>query len=258
MLSDGPVTTCHCADARSDEAIRGALRGERAALLLTDPPYCLLTRRRRQGEPRDPKGRKIEGEPVLRFESVRDYRKFTEEWLPVAARHTDGPLILWTNFLGKEPLLSTARGCGWAHLAGEYAWAKLPGKRSAVLGANEELARIYEVALVLLREPLPPPAPADPPRPWAALAGYDDDGEAENWGSHPNHKPFGVLESLLRAWSRPGDLVLDPFAGSGSIPAAALRLGRRAACLEVRPEWAERATRRLSGIRPMPAREPVG
>jgi site-specific DNA-methyltransferase (adenine-specific) len=39
--------------------------------------------------------------------------------------------------------------------------------------------------------------------------------------------------------------VLDPFAGSGSMPSAALRLGRRPACMEVEPEWAERVTHRL-------------
>jgi site-specific DNA-methyltransferase (adenine-specific) len=57
-----------------------------------------------------------------------------------------------------------------------------------------------------------------------------------------------VIEALVRQWSRPGDLVLDPFAGSGSIPAAALRLARRAACAEIEPDWAERVSRRLSAI----------
>jgi len=56
-----------------------------------------------------------------------------------------------------------------------------------------------------------------------------------------------VLEALLRGWTRPGQLVLDPFAGSGSIPAAAQRLGRRAACLEIQPEWARRVSERLAG-----------
>ncbi|HEX8706302.1 MAG TPA: DNA methyltransferase, partial [Myxococcaceae bacterium] len=46
-------------------------------------------------------------------------------------------------------------------------------------------------------------------------------------------------------YSRPGDTILDPFAGSGSTPAAAIRLGRRPACMEIEPEWAERVTHRL-------------
>jgi site-specific DNA-methyltransferase (adenine-specific) len=79
----------------------------------------------------------------------------------------------------------------------------------------------------------------------AVVAGYDDDGAAQPTGAHPHHKPFGVLEPLIRELTRPGELVLDPFAGSGSIPAAALRLGRRAAGLELVPEWAERVRARL-------------
>ena len=76
------------------------------------------------------------------------------------------------------------------------------------------------------------------------VAGYDDEGEAARWGSHPNHKPFGVLEPLLRTWSRPGELVLDCFGGSGSIPAAAARLGRNVACIELEQEWATRVRQR--------------
>src|SRR5207237_10502483 len=101
-----------------------------------------------------------------------------------------------------------------------------------------------------LRSPLPPLALEDPARCWCVAAGYDDDGEAQRRGGHPNHKPISVLEPLSRQWSRPGDLLLDPFAGSGSIPAAAVRLGRRAACSECSPEWTVRVVARLPGGSP--------
>lgn len=214
---------------------------ERAQLLLTDPPYCLLTRRRKHGELRDPKGKKNEG--VRRFEDVREYRAFTEAWLGNVTRHVDGPLIVWTNLLGKEPIRAAAAKLGWPHLRGEYVW----GKKTRESNSGEELLRVVEVALVMTREPAPAAAkPEDPALPWSVVAGYDDDGEAARWGNHPNHKPFGVLEPLVRTWSRPGDLVLDVFAGSGSIPAAALGLGRRAWCTELDPAWAARVTERLS------------
>ena len=180
---------------------------------------------------------------MLRFESVRDYRAFTEAWLPRAVSHlrAGAPLAVWTNFLGKEPIAGVARDLGY-QLAGEFVWAK----RSTEREGNEQLLRVYETALVLLREPLPPLGPEGPPRCWCVAAGYDEDGEAARWGSHPNHKPFTVLEALLRGWTRPGHLLLDPFAGSGSIPAAALRLGRRAASIEIEPQWASRASGRLA------------
>lgn len=241
------MTACVVGDARSEEAYERALGRRKASLLLTDPPYCLLTRRRKGGDLRDKKNRKIEREPVIRFETVRDYRAFTAAWLPRALAHLEegAPAVVWTNFLGKEPIVSVARAHGYGHLWGEFVWAKRTTRSSGA----EQLLRVYEVALVLMSRPHPAPANADAPLPWAAVAGYDDDGEAEKWGSHPNHKPFGVLEPLIRAYSRPGDCVLDPFAGSGSIPAAAKRLGRHVACIEVRPEWAALVTRRLEAIR---------
>ena len=231
-------------DARRPEALAQALGGRRPSLLLTDPPYCLLTRRRKGGDERQPRaGRKIDRDPVHRFEDVRAYRRFTAEWLPGAARTVEegGTLAIWTNFLGKQPILAVAAEAGFPVLAGEFVWAKLTSEGDG----NERLARVYEVALVLRRLRLAPPVTADAARPWAVVAGYDDEGEAERWGSHPNHKPFGVLEPLLRTWSRPGDLVLDCFAGSGSIPAAALRLGRDVACIELEAKWAQRVSRRL-------------
>ena len=232
---------CVAGDARLEATWDAALQGERAALLLTDPPYCLLTRRRKGGDLRDKRaGVKIDRDPVVRFEDVRGYRKFTEEWLPKAAARCDGALVIWTNFLGKQPIRTVALGLGYREL-GEFVWAKQTTEHEG----NEQLLRVYEAALVFSKAPLPPLSPADPQRVWCVAAGYDDEGEAQRFFAHPNHKPFGVLEPLVRQWSRPGDLVVDPFAGSGSIPAAALRLGRRAACSEIEKEWAERVTRRL-------------
>jgi site-specific DNA-methyltransferase (adenine-specific) len=231
-------------DARDPEVLARALGGRRPSLLLTDPPYCLLTRRRKGGEERERRaGRKIDRDPIHRFEDVRAYRRFTAEWLPAAARSVadGGTLAIWTNFLGKQPIITVAAEAGFPVLAGEFVWAKLTTEG----GGNERLARVYEVALVLRREPVAPLEAGDQARPWSVVAGYDDEGEAVRWGSHPNHKPFGVLEPLLRTWSRPGELILDCFAGSGSIPAAAVRLGRGLAGIELDEHWATLVQRRL-------------
>lgn len=75
---------------------------------------------------------------------------------------------------------------------------------------------------------------------------FDDDGEAARWGSHPNHKPFSVLEPLIRGLTRTGDLILDPFAGSGSSLAAAQRLQRHSFGLEIEPQWVELIQKRLA------------
>jgi site-specific DNA-methyltransferase (adenine-specific) len=49
---------------------------------------------------------------------------------------------------------------------------------------------------------------------------------AERTG-YPTQKPVRLLERIVAASSRPGDLVLDPYAGSGTTGVAASRLGRR-------------------------------
>ncbi len=231
-------------DSTTPEAYARVLRDRTAQALITDPPYCLLTRRRKGGDERDPKDRKIERGPLRRFENVREYREFTRAWLSLATKHLSptAHLVIWSNLLGREPITAVASELGWKHALGEFVW----GKRTREGNSGEELLRVVETALVFSSvAPVPRDASA-PALPWSVVAGYDDDGDAAKWGSHPSHKPFGVIEPLIRTWSRVNDLVLDPFAGSGSIPAAALRLKREVACIELEAEWAARVAERLS------------
>jgi len=57
------------------------------------------------------------------------------------------------------------------------------------------------------------------------------------------------MELLVRLFSNPGELLLDPFAGSGTTGVAALRLGRRFLGWEMNAEYAEIARRRLLAAR---------
>jgi site-specific DNA-methyltransferase (adenine-specific) len=57
-------------------------------------------------------------------------------------------------------------------------------------------------------------------------------------GKHGCEKPWSMGLDIVRASSRPGDLVLDCFSGSGCFPAAAVALGRRAIACDMSPEWA--------------------
>jgi site-specific DNA-methyltransferase (adenine-specific) len=59
---------------------------------------------------------------------------------------------------------------------------------------------------------------------------------------YPTQKPLGVLRRIVQASSRPGDNCLDPFAGSGTLGAAAAELGRGYVLIDVNPE-AVRVTR---------------
>jgi adenine-specific DNA-methyltransferase len=64
-------------------------------------------------------------------------------------------------------------------------------------------------------------------------------------GKHPCEKPLGMMEHIVRVSSRPGDLVLDPFAGSGTTLAAAKMNGRRAVGSELERDYCRKATGRL-------------
>ncbi len=62
---------------------------------------------------------------------------------------------------------------------------------------------------------------------------------------HPCEKPLSLLEHTILSSSRPGDLVLDCFAGSGSILKAAQATGRQYIGIEIDPVWVDRASERL-------------
>ncbi len=62
---------------------------------------------------------------------------------------------------------------------------------------------------------------------------------------HPTQKPLCVLTPLIQSFSRPGDLVLDPFCGSGSILLAAQNERRAFLGMELDPTYFEIAQRRL-------------
>ncbi len=67
---------------------------------------------------------------------------------------------------------------------------------------------------------------------------------------HPCQMPEAVLERIIRVSTNPGDLVLDPFAGSGTTLATAKRLGRRYLGIELSDEYAERVRERLRKVEP--------
>lgn len=73
-----------------------------------------------------------------------------------------------------------------------------------------------------------------PPEPWE-----------KKFGKHPTQKPVALLERILLASSNEGDLVLDPFSGSGTTLFAALRLRRHALGCELSTEFLTLSLRRL-------------
>jgi len=68
---------------------------------------------------------------------------------------------------------------------------------------------------------------------------------------HPTQKPEALLARIILAASRPDDLVLDPFSGTGTTGAVARRLRRRFVGIERAAEYAAAAEERIAAVEPM-------
>ena len=69
----------------------------------------------------------------------------------------------------------------------------------------------------------------------------------KGFGRHPTQKPMALLRRILLASSQEGDLVLDPFSGSGTTGLAARELDRRYVGIEMEEEYLELSRKRYQG-----------
>lgn len=67
-------------------------------------------------------------------------------------------------------------------------------------------------------------------------------------GKHPTQKPISLIKLCVRASTNPGDLVLDPFMGSGTTGVASVSAGRRFVGVDLDPTYIHVAKRRLHEV----------
>lgn len=77
---------------------------------------------------------------------------------------------------------------------------------------------------------------------WTIAAPRKDE---KSFGKHPTQKPAALLDRILLASTREGDLVFDPFAGSATTGVSAIGLGRRFVGCELEPTFVDLAAKRL-------------
>lgn len=117
-----------------------------------------------------------------------------------------------------------------------------------VLKANMKIVGATEYAVVLYRDKLP------------KFRNKDENGERHmvfNWFEwkrdnkkeypkiHPTQKPISVLKRLIEIFTDPGDVVIDPCAGSGTTLRAAAELGRTAYGFEVSTKYYNEAKEKM-------------
>jgi len=73
-------------------------------------------------------------------------------------------------------------------------------------------------------------------------------GREEELAMHPTVKPVALVADAIRDCSRRGEVVLDPFAGSGSTLIAAEKTGRRARVVELDPQYCDTILRRFAAV----------
>jgi len=65
---------------------------------------------------------------------------------------------------------------------------------------------------------------------------------------HPTQKPLKLMEWCLQKYAKPGDLILDPFMGSGPVIEASAKLGHPAIGIDIYPQYCEMARARLDRV----------
>ncbi len=116
---------------------------------------------------------------------------------------------------------------------GHIVWHKGYSSRRGFLNAR------HEQAYVLVKgRPAKPAHPIDDVQPW----------EYSGNAVHPTEKAVSILKPLVQSFSHRGDVVLDPFAGSGSTLVAAALSGRHYMGVELEAKYVEHARRRLTGV----------
>ncbi len=156
--------------------------------------------------------------------------------------------LLLDELFGRECFLNEIV---WAYDYGAKPRTRWPAKHDTILVYVREAGRHHFDAEAVDREPYMAPGLVTPAqrergkRPsdtwWHTIVSPTG---REKTG-YPTQKPEGIVRRMVQASSRPGDLCLDPFAGSGTLGAVAAQLGRRFLLIDESPQAAGVMERRL-------------
>lgn len=232
-----------------------------ADLVFADPPYNMQLK----GELRRPDNSKVDAvdDEWDQFESFQAYDKFTREWL-AGVRHVlkdNGTLWVIGSYHNIFRVGVALQDLGFWVL-NDVVWRKsnpmpnFKGKRFtnahetmiwASKNPNAKYTFNYE-AMKALNDDLQMRSDWTLP----ICSGNERIKNANGEKAHSTQKPESLLHRVIVSSSKPGDVILDPFFGSGTTGAVARRLGRHFIGLERDKEYASIARQRISAIEPAP------
>lgn len=234
------------------------LPAEAVDLVFADPPYNLQLR----GTLHRPDNSLVDAvdDAWDQFDSFAAYDAFSRAWLAEARRllKPDGAIWVIGSYHNIFRLGVALQDAGF-WLLNDVIWRKsnpMPnfrGKRltnaheTLIWAARSEKARYrfnYE-ALKALNEGVQMRSDWTIP----LCTGHERLKDASGAKAHPTQKPEALLHRVLLATTNPGDVVLDPFFGSGTTGAVAKMLGRHFIGIEQEAEYRSLATRRIAQVR---------
>jgi len=249
-LRDGQVLVGDCV------GLMAGLPAASVDLVFADPPYNLQL----GGELLRPNHSRVDGveEAWDRFAGFAEYDRFTRAWLEGARRllKPDGALWVIGSYHNIYRVGALVQDIGY-WILNDIVWRKtnpMPNFRGRrFTNAHETLlwcgrsadARYtfnYE-AMKALNDDLQMRSD------WLLpLCGGPERLKRDGRKAHPTQKPEALLHRVLLASTRPGDLVLDPFFGTGTTGAVAKRLNRRFIGIERDKAYAELARARIAAV----------
>lgn len=237
-----------CGDALDPQSYEVLLAGERAAQVLTDPPFNVPIQGHVSG-----KGKARHGEFVQASGEMSEaaFTAFLERACTRLKENTRPGALLYLFMDGAHllELLSAARAAGLSQKA-FLTWAKTNAGMGSLYRSQTEHVAVFKV------EGAPHANNVQLGKfgrnrttlwtyPGANSFGRDRD---KALALHPTVKPVAMLADAILDASGRGDIVLDPFAGSGSTLIAAHRTHRRGAGIELDPSYVDRAIARIEAV----------
>ena len=229
-------------------------------LVFADPPYNLQLK----GDLQRPEGGRVDGvdDDWDKFASFAEYDRFTRDWLTAARRVLKPNGAIWVigSYHNIFRVGAAIQDAGF-WLLNDVVWRKtnpMPNFRGTRLtNAHETLiwaskspdARPtfnYE-ALKSLNEGVQMRSDWTLP----ICTGHERLKNERGEKAHPTQKPESLLHRVILGTTNPGDVVLDPFFGTGTTGAVAEALGRRWIGIEREADYRMAAARRIARVRPL-------
>ncbi len=230
-----------------------------ADLVFADPPYNLQLR----GDLHRPDQSKVDAvdDHWDQFDSFAEYDRFTRQWLAAARRVLKDTGSIWVigSYHNIFRVGATLQDLGF-WILNDVIWRKsnpMPnfrGKRFtnahetliwATKNPKQQYTFNYE-AMKALNDELQMRSDWTLP----ICAGHERLKGADGQKAHSTQKPESLLHRVIVASTKPGDVILDPFFGSGTTGAVAKRLGRHFIGIEREKTYADIARARIAEIVP--------